>query len=498
MKNKGMTRRFKQAAWVAFMLPLMSIGATTIAEGPSTCTDTHNEVVCKETLCAASAPTTLFTGYDGYHAHYYEQPYFVDDYFRYLTEHFPTNNCGNCGYTAAAMLLCYYDTYWNENIISRAYESDPAYLDNPSEYKCSSPGIRDFYAEIELEQKYRPEEGASRKEWQQYNLYLYGKYSKYLDEMAAHSNDNLISYLYDIALGKTNQPHVWDFNQDHPTTETTMPMVKDLLNHYFNERGLSDFIEAKLEELPALPDFLGGGPGGPRERRMLRNSAISHLVKGQPIIYSGDIATDSGYYDTNMSYISGNGHAAIAYRYDTETRHIFGHIGWKGDEKYSCMDFDKVFGDFDSFIYLDVKPELEFSHPNERFIVGNRYYSACDLKSHVHADEEHRAIVSYGDPDYHALQCICGDVEYEEHEFGDPVPYDNQNHAFKCRCGHTIYEAHTHDETVWKDPSKHAYKCRCGATIGEGYHLYQQRSINKFVCVVCGDVIYTNPYPILY
>ena len=54
---------------------------------------------------------TPYTGFGAQTADYFEQPSFVVDYFANLTEHFPTNNSGNCGYTAAAMLLSYYDVY---------------------------------------------------------------------------------------------------------------------------------------------------------------------------------------------------------------------------------------------------------------------------------------------------------------------------------------------------------------------------------------------------
>ncbi|MCR5091607.1 MAG: hypothetical protein K6B51_02790, partial [Bacilli bacterium] len=89
------------------------------------------------------------TPYDGFgagSADYFEQPTFVSDYFANLTERFPTNNSGNCGYTAAAMLLSYYDTYWNLNIIPDQFNDlTPSHVHRDDNH-YSSPGVNDYYA----------------------------------------------------------------------------------------------------------------------------------------------------------------------------------------------------------------------------------------------------------------------------------------------------------------------------------------------------------------
>ncbi|MBO4737638.1 MAG: hypothetical protein J5627_04315 [Bacilli bacterium] len=462
MENKGKTRRLRKAI-LAAMLPFMAMGASSIAKGQSAHPQNDNEVVCEERLYAAG-PSTLFAGYGAYHAHYYEQPTFVVDYFRNLTENFPTNNCGNCGYTAAAMLLCYYDTYWNANIINDRFNSDPAKISGPESYDCSSPGIKDFAAHIDdIDESKRPKDGAPEWEWDAYNAYLVDEvYGPYLAKMRGpdHLKDNLMSLLYDMALGNNkSQTVLWHFGIKEPDTSTNAIYITNLLNLYFSEVGLSDLVEAKTVSFSNFA-FDNHTPIS-MQRRMLRASAVSRLRNGQPIIYGGDLKTDYGHYDKSQGYVLGNGHLAIAYGFDTDCNKIIGHIGWKGKEEYSKMVFDEVFGDFDGFVYLEVSPELEFTHPNERFEAG-RYFSACDLSSHCHADEGHRAKISYGDPEYHALQCICGDVEYEAHSHDEMLPYDEEYHALKCACGDTEYEMHEYGEPNPFDEQYHVLNCACG------------------------------------
>lgn len=503
MENKGNTRRIRKAAWATFVLPFMAVGASPLHE------DAAFEEVAEphqEKLYGDAAPRDPYPyyGYAAQSADYYEQPDFVVDYFRNLTEHFPTNNCGNCGYTAATMLLSYYDTYWNGDIIPDRFNSDPAMIGTIWNRDYCSPGVNDFAAPIKFDESVpEPGKNASQKEKNDYNAYLAEfVYSPYLEEMEEqeHIMYNMMSYLYHIALGYNSQfdedgkPKViWHFGAKEPTPGLNGDSLRELMNLYFAELGLSGWIEAKTIDYADILDCSTEG----ENRQELRRMAIERLNQGQPIIYMGDLLTKDGYYDDDMSYIDGSGHIAVAYWYDKGCDQIIGHLGWKGENReYSMASFDKTFGDFDAFLYLDVKEGLGFTEWNRRFHASGPL-SACDLSAHWHADDGHRAKIYYGDDEFHALQCICGDVRYERHLHDGLVPFDEQNHALKCACGDAIYEQHTCDSTVFSDPSRHAYVCRCGETIGYGFHYYIQRELMKFVCIGCGDVRYVDP-PFVY
>ena len=483
MKNKGKTRRLKMAAWAAFMLPLLALNTNLATEGTSD--DTDHATVHRELY--AAGPSTFYKSYGAYTADYYEQPYFVGDYFRNLVDHFPTNNCGNCGYTAAAMLLCYYDTYWNGNIIDDRFNSDPAMISDPQTPDYSSPGIKDYAADIgKVDKSRKPKAGAPQQEWDVYNAYLYEIYYPYVTKMLDPGilDFNLISYLYNLAQGKNQTKTVlWDFGVNNPTTEADGILVRNLLNLYFSELGMSNYIEAKMVHFSNFPSI--HGPISPLAQRLaLRRAAMGKLRKGQPIIYMGNLFdVETGFYDKNGVYNSDGGHIAIAYGLDKEENTIIGHLGWKGEKEYAHMNFDEVFGDFNAFIYLDVKPDLDFTHPNERFNAG-KPVSACELYSHVHADEDHRAKIFYGDTEYHASQCICGDTEYEMHEYDEMVQFDDQKHALKCVCGDAKYEEHTLTVTPYGS-LYHMFGCECGYQRKE-FHHFRLGGMMRFVCSDCG------------
>ena len=59
-----------------------------------------------------SADTAVSTGYENY----------AQSYFRHLTNNYPVNHYGSCSYVAISMLLSYYDTFYDDNIIPEQYD----------------------------------------------------------------------------------------------------------------------------------------------------------------------------------------------------------------------------------------------------------------------------------------------------------------------------------------------------------------------------------------
>ncbi|MBR6866505.1 MAG: hypothetical protein IKM80_04640, partial [Bacilli bacterium] len=154
-------------------------------------------------------------------------------------------------------------------------------------------------------------------------------------------------------------------------------------------------------------------------------------------------------------------HIALAYGYDKSADQIIGHMGLKGRNGCSKAGFDGEFGKFDAFIYLDISPELEFTFDNPRFQYHNHDVNAHELSSHVHA--HNRAMVEYGDDQYHALQCVCRDVKYEEHTF-TVNRYDSLFHTRVCPCGFEKNETHN-----FRLSGMMLYKCTsCGFSMPAG------------------------------
>ena len=57
-----------------------------------------------------------------YSSYIYQYDSFMESYFDNLTTNHGHNTIGSCGYVAIDMLLCYYDTYLNDNIVPEQYD----------------------------------------------------------------------------------------------------------------------------------------------------------------------------------------------------------------------------------------------------------------------------------------------------------------------------------------------------------------------------------------
>jgi len=395
-----------------------------------------------EFYCEAETPNnqpdiTPYTGFGAQTADYFEQPSFVVDYFANLTEHYPTNNSGNCGYTAAAMLLSYYDVYWNRYIIPDQFNDlTPSLVLSEEDDVFSSPGINDYYAPVWTKQnpKMDPPKPDDRKS--EYAMKYYENereaYSIYLDYMLARTNDNIVSELYSIALDPN--VNVYDFEND-PKPSLGVAGMRTVVNHFFAKYGLAGKIEMNYLQLSNFKDYTDKKE---YQRKLLREEAIARLQGGQPIVFFGKLSSDKykNGTDGGGNPTSNGNHAVIAYNYSDD--YIIGHMGWKSKREYTHAILDKEFDEFYAFAYLDVSPDLEFTPENDRFH-DHGFVRATDLCSHVHGNY---VVINYEDNFYHALQCVCGDTYYMPHEnvLGH---YDERYHRYQCAvCGHERFAEH--------------------------------------------------------
>ncbi|MBR3266583.1 MAG: hypothetical protein IKI55_00435 [Bacilli bacterium] len=461
MKTKGKTRRIKMAAWAALMVPFAAIGANVTIRQVNN--SEANVCSIERRLYGDSATRNPYplTFYGAQICDYYEQPEFVLDYYTNLTEHFPTNNANNCGYVAISMLLSYYDTYWNRDIIPDQYNNpDQTVIDSHYDRDYSSPGVNDFYAPVVIDKDaVKPEDDAKDEEKEKYKEILRQAYRPYIDYMLSQPrvDDNLVSLLYFIARGNNRKKDIiWNF-YERPEPRLFGDEVLALMNYYLEHVHLSDKIQAHVVDLMSFPTA-----SETKEKRiLLRQAAIEKLMEGQPIIYMGDLYGEKPVYDKDGNFFKGDGHIALAYGYDKSADQIIGHMGLKGRNGCSKAGFDGEFGKFDAFIYLDISPELEFTFDNPRFQYHNHDVNAHELSSHVHA--HNRAMVEYGDDQYHALQCVCRDVKYEEHTF-TVNRYDSLFHTRVCPCGFEKNETHN-----FRLSGMMLYKCTsCGFSMPAG------------------------------
>ena len=382
-------------------------------------------------------PTT-YDGFGAQSADYFEQPTFVSDYFANLTKHFPTNNSGNCGYTAAAMLLSYYDVYWNRNIIPDQFNDLAPSPTHRDDNHYSSPGVNDYYAPVwtEINPKMDPPKEGDRES--DYALKYYENereaYSRYLDYMLARTGDNIISELYHIALDPSVNVYVFD---REPRPLLSHYGLVRVVNRFLSNYGLSCKIEAKYV---FYLDIDSGSANENEQIHRLRELAVERLKVGQPIVVFGQLSSEKygDGVDGGGNQTSDGKHAAIAYEY-CDDGNMIGHMGWKGREEYSRLRLDKEFDYIYAFAYLDISTDLEFTQGNNRFY-DHGPIAATDLSSHMHGN---RVTIDYGDSNFHALQCVCGDVLYERH-INTTEQHDAQYHRVYCpTCGREELVEHT-------------------------------------------------------
>jgi len=503
MKNDNYKKRLKRGCLLAIAMPFMVIGTSLSAthyigrRGKSAFEDVRHIVTAPvdeaEQKCGDIPDPTPYIGYGAEEADYFEQPSFVVDYFRNLTEHYPTNNSGNCTYTAAAMLLSYYDVYWNRYIVPDQFNDlAPSEVLSAGDDAFSSPGIIDYYAPVWTKQNPEMREPDPNLDSAEYiRAFEENKreaYTIYLDYMLAHASDNLVSKLYRIALDPT--VNAYDFQSD-PSPSLGLSGLQVLLNAYFAEFNLGTKIQLNVVY---LDDFDNGVIDDSEMHKELRYEAIQRLQSGQPLIIAGRLSKERyGKGRDGGGNQNGAGrHSVVAYAYDSQWDYIVGHMGWKTAPEYTKALLDLEFESFDAFAYLEISPDLEFTPRNYRFD-DHGPTAATDLCSHVHGNY---VAVDYEDNFYHALQCICGAFEYESHTTAIEQ-HDNQCHKKVCtECGHVEYVQHSLNFEQIDSQHHREYCLACGYDEEVPHSLIPMYDVGWY-CRDCQMVFTYNNPPII-
>jgi len=67
--------------------------------------------------------------------------FYATTYFKNLNTNFGYNEKGTCGYVATGMLLSFWDTYWDDNVIEDRYDINGELESDSFDYTIDSPGI---------------------------------------------------------------------------------------------------------------------------------------------------------------------------------------------------------------------------------------------------------------------------------------------------------------------------------------------------------------------
>lgn len=253
-------------------------------------------------------------------------------YFNNLTENFGNNVFGSCGYVSLAMLLSFYDAYWDDSFISNKYDVNTTFSTSkqigadfyliPS--NTESPGIA-----------FEPEslfENTSKDEY----LMLANKYS-----------DTYFQFkLFEIAQ-KCFGSISLDTNNGQLGLDSLG--ICDLLSYYlYDYKNFSD-TNVKVNYL------------NENNSPSLKNSVINYIKEGTPVIL------------LVQKENSNEAHSVIAYDYNASSDQIYVHTGWRDEQLNTTLTHvslsDMGYPHINAVISLDVSNHMS---------LGQKYISKSD------------------------------------------------------------------------------------------------------------------------
>lgn len=312
---------------------------------------------------------------------------FKSSYFDNLTTNFGKNYKGSCGYVAIGMILSYYDTYLNDNIILEDYDIASEGYSGDVVSRRNSPGI--YKDNIT---KFNNKSAVSIDNYE------------YLDTIAS-----MTSYSFHAKLIYKAYIHgFYDFDNDEPLLSTLYKRTTVLNDYLTSNLGYKKDEDYTIEYIDKelYPD----------ESDKVRKYAIEQVKNGYPVIISvkKDKSSDSG-------------HALVVYDYDEDTDQLYGHMGLDADRTHVTIE-SQNYTIYKSAMVL--KFNQSHSHSNNyviKYTVNNKTTSTkyCFHNSRI----DTRSISSTHVYDY----------GYEK--------YSNSKHKILCECGNYVLSSHVAGNT---------------------------------------------------
>ncbi len=216
----------------------------------------------------------------------YKDNYYATLYFSHLYNNFGSNTHGTCSYVSIGMLLSFYDSYWNDDVIPESYDAT-------SSYSYVIPSTYDFeYPSFDADSP-----GIASEPWDDVAGLSTSEYLTYVSQNdSTHFQSKLIS-LSQTCFGSAK------FESSDSPYGMTFSQLLGFLNYYFYDyRGFT------------TSDFTIIGENA--NESSARTYAITKINQGIPVLLI-------------VSSPTLGGHALIAYDYDSKSDEIYVHPGWK-------------------------------------------------------------------------------------------------------------------------------------------------------------------------
>ena len=397
---------------------------------------------------ALSVETTYASGINEYDS-------FLASYYDNLTYNIGMNYKGSCGYVGLAMLLSYYDTYLNDNLVPEQYDIKSIGEGVDTIERRNSPGVlRDVVINPN-----------------NYNDKNYGinlNASDYYSYVVSISDVSLHAKLITIGANRG----YYNFSNSKNPASTFFLYRLNVLNDYLSDVVGLENDDYQITYLNYENDY--------SKSNLVREFAIAQVQAGKPVLLS-----ISGYP---------GGHVVVAYDYDPTTDSLFCHMGW-GANKTHVTPESELFTTYKTALTIDFNTEHSHSDNYGVTTITNNiptteYYCYDDCRiltyNHLHSYDNH--FESYTNTQ-HKAYCWCG--EYIK------VPHQVINGVCTL-CG----ESHEHLFTyTWLSNTTHQETCFCGE---EGNIKPHVVDIDSFAggtmyatCLLCGGRVSRAPQIIL-
>ena len=380
----------------------------------------------------------------------YQDDEFVSYYFYNLRDNFGYNTHGSCGYVAAAMMLSYYDTLLNDNIIDDKYDVMGTLTSLDLEYTHSSPGI------VRETDSLSPSGVLRGLDCGTYKTVIDNNYLDYFQLYLIKKAEDQYNMYHDTVAVLEECGIRWETNSQYPCA-SAMLHQKSVIEYYlWNLRGLEGQVSLQYENTN------------------VREFAISKIKDGQPVMLF--LGSTSGC------------HFVVAYDLDdkgtedTADDDIYAHYGYKTimDKHGRIKDAMHINIDTDDLPWLISAMvfnfTMEHSHSYNYEDGEGKQYCSCYFPSypnHVHEYEPCSGVESV----YHKYKCGCSVINnsyISAHNFEYTNITENGHQEVCTDCG---YERsvlnHYYQYTETNDVYHHAYCSHCG---------YETLLLHNFVC----------------
>ena len=373
---------------------------------------------------------------------------YLSSYYDNLTYNLGMNYKGSCGYVAIAMLLSYYDTYLNDNIVPDNYDIRSVGNDTNVFNRRNSPGVlKDIIV--------NPNNPVSG---------LYGYFLNAIDyysQMEALSNISLHSKLITISSLRG----YYDFSDDENPAGSTFTKRLDTINDYLNQViGFSNGVDYSIY-------YNTIAEGDYSKSSIVRDYTIQKIKAGYPVMLSIGKSTTF------------EGHVVIAYDYDEYEDKIYTHMGWGSNKTHVTIE-SQNFDVYKTALIVDFN--LNHSHSNNYGVYTllndtpvTTYYCYCSSSIHTH----HQYDYSYSiiNNENHLAYCRCGDRLVKMHK-----KHLNGTYQYCDECNWSICN-HSSSFFIQYNKMYHYKDCKYCSHYQLEYHKFTyDPKTYRIYCSLCG------------